>query len=503
MNRPIRRVAMVVGVLMALLLLNLNYVQVVKGDSYRSNPANRRVLLDEYSRQRGSIIVQGESVADSVKTNDRLKYLRKYPDGPIYAPLTGYYSLFYGQSGLEASESKLLSGSDNRLFGTRFADILTGRDPSGGSIVLTINAKAQAAAFKALGNRRGSVVAIDPGTGAILAAVSTPSYDPSVLSSHDPDAIEAAYLKLSKDPRGPLLNRAFDEIYPPGSVFKVVIAAAALQQGRTPSTVLKAPTKLILPGTTTALTNFDGESCGSDGKSTLDHALTISCNTAFAQLGIDLGADSVRAQAALFGIDDQTQSVPLDVAASTIGPVVDAAALGQSSIGQRDVRLTPLQAAQISAAVANNGTLMKPYLVAQELAPNLSVLKNTEPAQQDVAVDPLNDVLLKQMMENVVNHGTGTAAQIAGVEVGGKTGTADTGVACPTDKAAPTYAADLVACAPDAWFSGYARVGATPKIAVAVLIENGGVNGNETTGGEAAAPVARDVMNAYLAAVGK
>ncbi|MEP6852529.1 MAG: penicillin-binding protein 2 [bacterium] len=501
MNRPIRRVAVAMGVLLLALVLNLNFVQVVRGNSYRSNPANSRVLLDEYSRQRGAIVVQGVPVALSVKTTDRYKYLRKYPQGTLYGPITGYYSLFYGESGMEAAESNLLNGNDPRLFGTRFADLLTGRDPRGGSVVLTLNRAAQAEAFKQLVGRRGAVVALDPATGAILAAVSTPSYDPSALSSHNPDDIERAYRKLSDDPGMPLLNRALNQTYPPGSVFKVVVAATALQNGRTPATVLAAPDRLNLPQSTTSLENFGGESCGGGGKVSLDRALTISCNTAFAKLAMDLGTLAVRNEAALFGIDDQSRTVPLPVTASTMGPVVDQAALAQSAIGQRDVRVTPLQAAMISAGVANNGVLMQPYLVAQELAPNLSVLSRATPAQLNTVMDQESAIELKRMMQNVVTNGTGTAAQIPGIDVAGKTGTADTGVACPTDTAAPDFEDTKRACAPHAWFSGFAPV-EKPRIAVAVVLENGGVTGGETTGGKAAAPVAAAVMKAYLDSIG-
>ncbi|MCW2526902.1 MAG: pbpA [Pseudonocardiales bacterium] len=486
MNRPIRRVAAAIGVLMLLLLLNLNFVQVVRSDSYRSDPDNARVLLDEYSRQRGAITAQGVQVAESVKTTDRYKYLRKYPFGAQMAPLSGYYSLFYNKTELEAAEDKVLSGSDNRLFTTRFADLITGRDPRGGNVELTINLAAQAAAYTAMAGRRGAVVAIDPSTGAILAAVSTPSFDPALLSSHDPDAIEKAYKSLSADPNNPLLNRALNQTYPPGSVFKIVVAAAALQNGRTPTTVLSAPDKITLPGTTTTLQNYEGESCGADGKSTLDHALTISCNTAFAQLALDMGTSTIRKQAESFGINDQSLSTPLNVSPSTLGAIVDQAALGQSAIGQRDVRITPLQAAMLSAAVANDGKLMKPYLVKEETAPNLSVLSKATPDVLSIPIDAGNDELLKKMMLNVVATGTGTGAQIAGIEVAGKTGTADTGIAGQ---------------APHAWFSGFAPV-SNPKIAVAVIIENGGVTGSETTGGKAAAPVAAAVMKAYLTAIG-
>ena len=490
MNRPIRRIGAAIGVLLLALLINLNFVQVYKADSYRNNPGNRRILLDDYGRQRGRIVVDGVAIATSVKTADRLKYLRRYPQGPEYAPLTGYDSLTFGTTGMEQAAAPLLSGDDNRLFTTRLSDLLTGRDPRGGDVVLTINARAQDMAYKMMGSHSGAVVAINPKTGAILAAVSTPSYNPNLLSSHSPNAINTAQAQLGKDPRDPLLNRAFDQLYPPGSVFKVVDAAAALQHGRTPSTVLAAPTRLRLPGTNTNLSNYGGESCSRNGRVTLDTALTISCNTAFAKLVLSLGTQTIRDQAAGFGINDESYDVPLNVVASTVGEVPDQAALAQAAIGQRNVRITPLQAAAMVGAVANKGILMKPYLIDQELAPNLSVLQTTSPQVQSTAIDPTHDAQLLAMMQNVVKNGTGTPAQISGVTVAGKTGTADTGLKTASGKPQ----------APDAWFAGFAPATSisSAKIAVAVIIENGGVTNNETTGGKVAAPIAAAVMKAYL-----
>jgi peptidoglycan glycosyltransferase len=492
-NKPIRRVAIAVAVLVLALVVNLNWIQVVKSDAYRSDPANRRVLLDEYSRQRGSIVVQGKPIAQSIKTNDRLKYLRTYPGGAMYAPLTGYYSLYYGTHGLERTEDKVLSGSSDKLFGNRVADLLTGRDPRGGNVELTINAAAQEAAYKAMAKQRGAVVAIDPTTGAILAAVSFPSYDPALLSSHDPDKIEAEYKRLSNDPDNPMLKRAFNELYPPGSVFKVVTAAAAIRDGQKPGDQIAAPDAYQPPGTSTfKITNFDGERCGNGVTDTMKHAFAISCNTAFAKLAVDLGEDKIRDEAARFGIDDQSRVCPLPVVPSTVGAIADDAALAQTAIGQRDVRVTPLQAAMIAAAVANDGTLMQPYLIKQTLAPNLTVLSgpSPKPGQLSTILDPDDNRLLKEMMLDVVQapYGTGTAAQIPGVQVAGKTGTADTGRKLPNGKDE----------APDALFSGFAPYD-NPKIAVAVILENAGVAGNETTGGLAAAPIAKAVMQAYLA----
>ena len=494
MNRQIRRVTIFVGVLLLAVVINLNWVQVIHGNAYRNNDANQRVLLDEYKRQRGSIVLQtgGTPIAESVATNDAMMYQRKYDGGPEYAPVTGYNSFYYGLTGLENVEDPVLSGNDDRLFVQRLTNLLTGRDPRGGNILLTINKAAQDAAYAAMGNRRGAVVALDPATGAILAAVSTPSFDPNKLSSHSADSIKAAYESYLNDPSNPLANRAFNQTYPPGSVFKVVVSAAALKSGRTPQTVIPGPDSLTLPGTTTTLRNFAGESCGNGKTTTLDHALTISCNTAYAQLGMDLGVDKIRQQAALFGIDDNDFSMPLRVAGSTIGPVVDQASLAQSSIGQRDVRVTPLQAAMIAAAVANKGDLMTPYLVAEEQAPNLATLSHTDPTLLHQVMTADQAQALNTMMQDVVSKGTGTAAQIPGITVAGKTGTADNG---------PQRADGSYVNPPHAWFTGFAPA-ADPRIAVAVIIENGGVDGNETTGGLAAAPVAKKVMQAYLNSIG-
>jgi peptidoglycan glycosyltransferase len=487
MNTPIRRVAIAIGLLLLAVLVNLNYVQVVKADDYRNNQANRRTVLDEYANPRGQIVVGGNPIAESIATSDELKYLRKYPSGEVYAPLTGYYSLVYGKDGLEQTEDGVLSGNDSRLFASKLGDILTGRSPKGGSVTLTINAAAQNAAFQGLGNRRGAVVALDPTTGAILAAASSPSYDPNALSSHNVNEEQTAWKSFTSDKAQPMLNRALDQSYPPGSVFKIVAAAAALKAGRQPSDQIAAPDLLKLPDGGT-MQNFNGERCGNGKTTSLIDALTISCNTAFAQLCIDIGTGTVQDEATLFGMDNLPRHVPLNVARSTMGDILDRSALGQACIGQRNVQMTPLQAAMLSAAVANGGLLTKPYLVAQERAPNLSVLSNTSPTELNRVLDGDQNKQLQQMMISVVTRGTGTAAQIAGVQVGGKTGTADN--ADPNGNPLP----------PHAWFTGFA-LDASHPIAVAVVLENAGVTGSESAGGTAAAPLARDVMKAYLDSV--
>jgi penicillin-binding protein A len=521
-NRPIRKVAIALAVLFLALFANLNVVQVFQGDKYRNDPDNRRVLLNEYASPRGAIIVDGDNVAYSVKTPDELKYQRKYVDGPIFAPATGYYSFVYGTGGniggIEEYENDILSGDSSDLFTTKLGNILTGRNPRGGSVQLTLNRAAQVAAYDAMkgGNgklRRGAVVALDPSTGAILAMVSTPSYDPNKLASHNANNIYDAWQGYQKDKQNPMLNRALREIYPPGSVFKVIDVAAALKYGIKPTTRIPAPNsywplepkkKAACPAGLAApcVQNFNGETCDNGKDATLDLSLVKSCNTAFAALAVErLGGQRLKDQAEAFGIDGSQLTVPLQVAPSSIGPdsnLADPAALAQTSFGQRDVRISPLQGAMISAAVANNGTLMKPYLVAKELRPNLTELHSTEPETLSQPMQPEVASQVVTMMENVVNdpRGTGGPAKITDdrlknlVTVGGKTGTADVGV---------TSASNVE---PDAWFTGFAMVGGQAKIAVAVIIENGGVAGNESAGGEAAGPVAKSVMTAYLKSIG-
>jgi peptidoglycan glycosyltransferase len=523
MNKPIRKVAAFLAVLFAAIFLNLNWVQVVQGARYSNDPQNARVLLNEYASPRGQIVVQGHAIAESKATNDELKYLRVYPQGRLYAPVTGFYSFvatpsrFLGTTGIETAENTVLSGKDPQFFGANLADLLTGRNPRGGSVELTLDKAVQQVAYTNLihsstgAPRRGAVVAMDPTTGAVLAAVSTPSYDPNVLASHNAAAIGKAFRRLSSDPSAPLLNRAFNQLYPPGSTFKVVVSAAALKMGIGPGDRLLAPNAYFpetgrsaakCPRGADCVENFGGETCQNGKTATLAFALAKSCNTLFAALAVErLGGAQLAAEAKAFGFDPAEQlTVPLPVARSTVGTSTDLTAAGflaRTGFGQQDVRMTPLQGAMIASAVANNGTLMRPYLVRRELAPDLSVLSDTRPTQLRQVLDPTLDHDLQSMMQGVVTapEGTGHAANITdmqGVSVAGKTGTADTG---RTDK-------DGNPEPPDAWFIGYATKDGTPKIAVAVIIENGGVQGNETTGGEAAAPVAKAVMETYLKGLG-
>jgi penicillin-binding protein A len=475
-NAPLRRVAISVLVLFTLLIINVNYIQVVRSDELRTNSSNTRVLAAEYDRERGAIVVGGTAVAESVPTDGRLKYLRDYPQGALYAAVTGYHSLIYNNSQLERAENDLLAGTDPRLTFRRLADMFTGRDPAGGDVVLTLDPAVQEAAMGGLEGVTGAVVALDPSSGAILGMASTPSYDPTRLSSHDPADIRAYWDELEAASPDPRLNRAIGDNYPPGSLFKVIVSAAALEDGRTPETVVPAPDLLTLPDTSTTLENFNGSRCSPSGEQPLIDALTISCNTAFAQLGIDLGEDRVREMAEAFGLDGEGYEIPLDVAPSGVGDIESPAALGQTSIGQRDVRMTPLQAALVAATVANDGVQMKPYLIDQVQAPDLTVIDSTEPEEwrEPITADVANQ--LTEMMASVVDNGSGRAARISGVQVAGKTGTAQV-----SDEVAD-----------HTWFMGFAPAD-DPQIAVAVFVANGG-----GTGGERSAPIARQVIQAYL-----
>ncbi|MGW5308271.1 peptidoglycan D,D-transpeptidase FtsI family protein [Nocardia thailandica] len=485
MNTPLRRVAVAVMVMVVALLVNATYLQVVNADDLRSDPRNSRVLLDEYSRQRGQISAGGVVMASSVATDDRYKYLRTYPSSPqAYAPATGFYSMQYGKTGLELAEDPLLSGNDSSLFGRRLVDMFSGRDPRGGNVLTTLDPIMQQTAYDQLTAKgyTGAVVAIEPSTGKILTMVSTPSYDPNTLSGHDGAAGRAAWEELSTDPNQPMLNRAVSQTYPPGSTFKTIVTAAALSNGvANPDTQLTAAPTITLPGTSTTLENYNGTTCGGDATASLTEAFRRSCNTAFVELGVKVGASALKDEAAAFGIGPH-RGVPIPVAESTVGSIPDNAALGQSSIGQRDVAVTPLDNAVIAATIANGGVRMQPYLVDQTQGPDLSELSKTKPVSVGQAVSAQVASSLTNLMiasESNTAGGGRTSYQIAS-----KTGTAEHGA---NPRNTP----------PHAWYIAFAPA-QNPKIALAVIVENGGDRGEAATGGSVAAPIGRAVIDAGL-----
>ena len=479
MTRPIRRIAFVLGLMLIALLVNVTIIQVVLAGDYRDRPGNQRVLLEEYDRERGPILVGPNPVARSKETGDTLRFLRVYSDGPLYAPVTGFYSLVYGATGLERTENRILTGRSALFVVDRAEQLFAGREPAGGAVTTTIDARAQRAAFNGLRGKKGAVVAIEPATGRILASVQFPSFDPNILSSHDPAAIREYYATLEADPAKPLLNRPIVSLNPPGSTFKIVTTAAALASGRfTPDSVIPGPRTYDLPDSTRKIRNWNGQSCGPGDVVTLRQALAISCNTAFAWLGNELGDDALRTQAQLMGFD-QSFEIPLRAATSRFPEDPDAPQTAMSAIGQFDVRATALQMAMVTAAVGNSGKTMNPYLVQEVRGPDLAILQTTEPTMYEQAMSPLNAAQLTEMMVNVVENGTGSNAKIPGVSVAGKTGTAQTGNDNPAV----------------AWFVAFAPA-QSPEVAVAVVVEDAGAP--EVSGNQLAAPIARSVIEAVL-----
>jgi peptidoglycan glycosyltransferase len=487
MNTSLRRISVAIMALIVLLLLNATLTQVFTAGGLRADPRNQRVLLDEYSRQRGQISAGGQLMAYSVSTSGRYRFLRVYPNPFVYAPITGFYSLRYSSTGLERAEDTILNGSDERLFGRRLADFFTGRDPRGGNVDTTINPRVQQAAWDGMqqgcnGPCKGAVVALEPSTGKILALVSSPSYDPNLLSSHDGAGQALAWQQLGDDPDSPLTNRAISETYPPGSTFKVITTAAALQAGATEDDQLTALPQVPLPDSTATLQNYGGAPCGSGPTASLREAFARSCNTAFVELGIRTGTDAIKGTALAFGLDTPPAPIPLQVAESTVGPIPDAAALGMSSIGQKDVALTPLQNALVAATVANEGVTMQPYLVESLQGPDLANISTTAPREQRRAVSPQVAAKLTDLMVGAEQYSQQKGA-IPGVQIASKTGTAEHGT-------------DPRNTPPHAWYIAFAPA-QSPKVAVAVLVENGG-DRLSATGGAVAAPIGRAVIAAAL-----
>jgi penicillin-binding protein A len=460
----------------------LNYVQIFAAEDIASNDSNIRSLLAEYSIKRGDIeTLDFETVARSLKTQDRFQYLRTYPGGELYGHITGYYSLIYGSDRIEATYSEQLLGESGVISMQDIQDTFLDSGERGDDVRLTVHSQLQQVAAEALGGQEGSVVALDPSSGEVRAMYSNPTYDPGPLSTHDTEAIRDYRRSLRPNsPDSPLLSKATSRSFPPGSTFKVVTAAAALDSGRFNATsTFPDPEALDLPLTDNTLTNFTNTSCTGTGSIDLFTALVQSCDTTFALLGLRL-PDELRRTAGALGFNEP---LPFDVgtAASTFPDVPDdqEPLRAFAGIGQGDVAATPLQMALVAAAVANGGQVPRPQLVREVRDPSGSVIEQQRSAPLGRAFSAATAQELTRMMTSVVTEGTGTAAQIDGVEVAGKTGTAQT----------------VEGAAPHAWFICFAPA-SNPRIAVAVLVENGGELGSEATGGAVAAPIAKAVIEA-------
>lgn len=486
MTRRVRRVSTVVLALFAALFVNLNVVQVLRADEYADNPRNAtRQLQREYDIRRGSILAADAAteIAHVEETGEALRFRRIYNDGPLYAHVTGFYSFVFGRAELERTENDVLTGSAD-VIGS-FGDLLSGREQRGDTVVSTVRAEVQRAAREALGDRRGSVVALDPGTGDVLALWSSPSYDPNELAQQDGEAVRSAWDRLNADPARPLENRATRRFYAPGSTFKLVTTAAALAAGRRPEDTFPDPLRQDLPQTTATIGNFGGGQCNGGAPITLAKALQVSCNTTFAQLALELGPERLVAQAEAFGLTTDLGGYLPALIPSQIPPAdtLDPPATAQSAIGQRDVQVTPVQMASLAGAIGEGGVLNAPRLVREVEDFGGATLETRPTSRVSQAVSPEVATVLREMMVTVVERGTGRAARISGVRVAGKTGTAESGV-----EGMP----------PTVWFVGFAPAD-DPVVAVAVVVEDGGEVGNEATGGAVAAPIARAVLEAGLA----
>jgi peptidoglycan glycosyltransferase len=493
MDRLIRRLGGAMLALFVLLLAQVTYIQVVASDRLADNPANAtRQLIAEYRVERGSILAADgrTELALSRKSPGQLKYQRHYPQGRLYADITGYYSIIFGRSELEQAYNTYLSGDAPELIPQTLIDQVLGRPKRGATVVTTIDPAIQRAAARALGNLRGGVVALDPHTGDVKAIVANPTYDPNELASQDPKQVRSAWDRLTSAPDNPLLSRAIDELYPPGSTFKLVTAAAALENGFGPDSTWPNPPVLDLPQTTATLENFGGDHClGGASQLTLAQALTVSCNVVIGEIGLRLGGAKLAAQAHAFGFaqDASSGDVPFDIPfqegvfpeASYFSDRLPAVAL--SAIGQDNVAANPMQMALVASAIANGGSQMRPRLVTEIRDPSGQVVESFAPEVWGQPISAQTAIQLTQMMVSVVQGGTGTAAQIPGIEVAGKTGTAQHGEGL----------------APHAWFVSFAPA-QNPRIAVAVIVLDGGSLGSDATGGVLAAPIARAVMEAAL-----
>lgn len=487
MTSQVRRAGAFLLALFAALFINLNVIQVLLADDYANHPNNRRLLIDEYQIRRGSIIAGDQQIAYSEETEGTLKYLRRYDPPDLYSHLVGYYSLVYGRAGLEGRLNEQLIGTPTALLAENLADLLGQRDPVGNTVRLTVVPEVQQAAASALDGRPGAVVALDPSTGAVLAEYAYPTFDPNPLSGHDPDEIRAYWDEVSGDEREPMAARTRQRRYQPGSAMKVIVAAAALERGIAPDTSFEDTDSFTPPQTDRPIRNFGRGTCAGGGSITLEEAFEVSCNVTFAKLGVDIGDSDLIEQAEAFGFNRDLPYL-LPSVPSVIPDQLDPPATAQSAIGARDVQATPMNMAMIAASIANDGVLMRPYVVEEILDPSGRRVRGpdggpwVETRHTAQAVSQETARALERMMVRVVEDGTGTNAQISGAQVGGKTGTAD-----PGEGLASTV-----------WFLGFASTGDGAddrQVAVAVVVP-GADEG--ATGGGVAAPIARQVMEAAL-----
>jgi peptidoglycan glycosyltransferase len=474
-NRPIVRVYGLVVVLFALLIAFTSRWTIFEASSLRANALNKRGVLQQQRIDRGEILAaNGAVLARSVRGPEGT-FARVYPSGSEFTHAVGYSYITLGQSGIEQYRSSVLNGQTGTSVQS-ILDQLQGRKPRGDNVLTTLRPAAQRTAISALGEHEGAVVALQPRTGAVEVMASTPGYDSGALES------TSAYERLTRDPQSPLVNRATQFGYAPGSTFKVITATAAIDSGQyTPQSTVSGRNEVPISGV--PLKNDNNESLG---QITLTEALAKSVNTVYAQVAEHLGKRTLARYMTRFGFDRKPRlDYPPEQMSSSgeyrhgrlLSPTSTYVDVGRMGIGQDKLQVTPLQMAEVAAAVANRGVLMTPHLASAIVEPDGHVVQRVSPKVQSVVMKPSTAAALTTMMEAVVKEGTGTSAQIPGVQVAGKTGTAETQIGAALN---------------NVWFIAFAPA-QNPTAAVAVTLK--GVPGQ---GAAFAAPVAKQVLEALL-----
>jgi penicillin-binding protein A len=492
-NKPIRTVSIFCLLLFLALAVNATYLQYYHASSLNDRLSNGRVATATFSRARGAILAGpsgGTVIAESKKEKkDQYAYQRTYDLPYMYAPITGWYT-FGNETGIERTQNSFLSGEDDRLFVNRLVDLVNGTGTKGGNVELTINPAAQKAAYDgllALGSDvQGAVVAIQPDTGKILAMVSLPSYDPNKLADHNFKKASAYATQLSKMKSQPLLNRAIQTTLPPGSTFKILTASAAVQDdGLSATSLVPAGPAYTLPQSHSVVHN---EVSGCASRITLTTAMMYSCNTAFAPLAVKVGATGMHKQAEGYGFNQHYLDDLPGQAISQYPAGLDPPSTALTGFGQGSVTATPLQMAMVTAGIANHGIVMKPYLVDSLQSPtSFETLQSATSEQLSQATSSSTATQVTKMMVATVQSGTASPAAIPGIQVAGKTGTAQSGLKNP----------DGSEVAPYAWFVGFAPA-PTPKVAVCVMIQHVDRPTSEIAGGQLGGPIAKAVMEAVL-----
>lgn len=482
MNRELKRVTVVALAMFLTLFVSSTIIQYAQAENLAADPRNSRTLYASYSVERGPILVGGDPIAYSQPSDDDYRFQRVYANGALFAPITGYIPVNGEATGLERSLNDELSGRSESQFFDSLNRLISGQDPMGASVEVTIDPVAQQAAWDALGDYTGAVILTEPSSGRILAMVTKPTFDPNQLAVHNGAEVQATYDALLADPADPLFNRATGgDMNPPGSVFKLVVTAAALESGQfTPASTFPNPASLTLPGTNSVVRNSSGGTCGGGAEVTLADALRLSCNIPFAELGMQLGDTAIREQAEKFGFNSDFL-IPNPTEPSTYPRGLDDPQTALSAFGQGEVRATPLQMAMVSAAIANGGIVMNPDLVDAVTAPDFSTIEEFEATEFRRAISEETASTMVDMMVNGVENGAASNARIDGVSVAGKTGTAENGEDDPYTL----------------WFTGFAPAD-NPQYAVTVLVEDGGGLGQEGFGNLIAAPIAKQVLEAVL-----